>query len=226
MHTMSPGPFGHEHTADRAHTLIWSNHAFNRLPRHVRSLDVGGIERNGDLHSLSKVEEFCLFCLLTEYAKGEPYALDLERLRDTGTLTDLDLVRAEALCDYLVAIHSVRGEDSGLYVRRIRELVGDGECIMGLTDSFPSHRLFTPEVLQSIEQQCVVWRWHIKDRTTQRLRQVHGDFHPWNILLVMASPLWYPTLPESLRKMLLNFLLSVLRTDAFDPSQVNAYCGI
>src|SRR5204863_869916 len=32
-----------------------------------------------------------------------------------------------------------------------------------------------------IEQQCVRWRWKLKGRT-HRLRQVHGDFHPWNIL--------------------------------------------
>ena len=299
LHTMSPGPFGHEHMADRAHTLIWSHDAFNRLPRHVRSLDVGGFEPNGNLISLGTVEEFCL---LTEYAEGESYALDLERLRDTGTLTDLDLARADALCDYLVAIHGVRGCDPGLYIRRIRELVGDGECIMGLADSYPRHPLFTPQVLQEIEQRCVGWRWKLKDRT-HRLRQVHGDFHPWNILfargadfrlldrsrgefgdsaddvtsltlnyvffslqqsgrlkgafetlflrfweryleksgdrevlqvvapffvfrgLVMASPLWYPSLVDGVRRKLLAFLLSVLKSDAFDPTQVNAYCG-
>jgi aminoglycoside phosphotransferase (APT) family kinase protein len=27
----------------------------------------------------------------------------------------------------------------------------------------------------------VAWRWRLKSRP-QRLRQVHGDFHPWNIL--------------------------------------------
>jgi len=38
LHTMSPGPFGHEHMADRAHILLWEHRAFNLLPRHVRSL--------------------------------------------------------------------------------------------------------------------------------------------------------------------------------------------
>ena len=40
--TVTPGPVGHEHMADRAQILLWSQAAFNRLPRHVRSLDVGG----------------------------------------------------------------------------------------------------------------------------------------------------------------------------------------
>ncbi len=64
----------------------------------------------------------------------------------------------------------------------MRELVGHGECIMGLTDSYVSrHRFITPGLLESIEHRCVAWRWRLKGRT-HRLRQVHGDFHPWNIL--------------------------------------------
>jgi thiamine kinase-like enzyme len=178
LHTISPGPFGHEHMADRAHTLIWSHQAFNHLPRHVRSLDVGGFQADGNVVSLGNVEEFGL---LTEYAEGDNYAVDLERLRESRTLTDLDLARADALCDYLIEIHAVLGHESGLYTRRIRELVGDGECIMGLADSYPQHPTFTPQILQEIEHRCVSWRWRLKNRT-HRLRQVHGDFHPWNIL--------------------------------------------
>jgi len=178
LHTMSPGPFGHEHMADRARTLLWSHQAFNRLPHHVRSFDVGGFQHDGSLISLAKVEELCL---LTEYAEGQAYASDLERLRDHGTLADLDLARADALCDYLADIHRVRVENPDLYIRRSRELVGDGECIMGLNDSYPDHPLFTPQVLEQIEHRAVGWRWRLKNYT-HRLRQVHGDFHPWNIL--------------------------------------------
>jgi len=110
LHTISPGQFGHEHMADRAQELLWEHQAFNQLPRHIRSLDVGGFRSGGDLISLGRVEEFCL---LTEYAEGESYACDLERLRETDTLTDCDLARADALCDYLVQIHKQRGTDPG-----------------------------------------------------------------------------------------------------------------
>lgn len=103
-------------------------------------------------------------------------------LRDEGNLTDLDLARADALCDYLVEIHRLPGDNPEPSIRRIRELVGHGECIMGLTDSYPSRPGFiTRELLENIEHRCVAWRWRLKERT-DRLRQVHGDFHPWNIL--------------------------------------------
>jgi hypothetical protein len=178
LHTMTPGPFGHEHMSDRAKELLWEHRAFNRLPRHVRSLDVGGCQTGGQLISLGKVEEFCL---LTEYLEGESYAHDLERIRDSGGISELDLARADALCDYLVQIHKLPGSDPGFYVRRVRELVGDGECIMGIADSYPPHPLVSPAFLEKIEHLCVSWRWRLKG-ATHRLRQVHGDFHPWNIL--------------------------------------------
>jgi hypothetical protein len=40
----------------------------------------------------------------------------------------------------------------------------------------------------------------------------------------MASPVWYPTLPEDVRRKLFAFLQAVLDTEAFDPARVNAYC--
>jgi hypothetical protein len=178
FHTMSPSPFGHEHMADRAQSLLWAHRAFNALPGHVRSLDVGAFQSDATLISLGKADEFCL---LTEYAEGKGYNLDLERICDTGTLSDLDVARADALCGYLVKTHGITGGNPGLYTRRIRELVGHGECIMGLTDSYPPHPLIPASLLEEIEHRCVKWRWKLKP-LKHRLAQVHGDFHPWNIL--------------------------------------------
>jgi aminoglycoside phosphotransferase (APT) family kinase protein len=115
--------------------------------------------------------------MLAEFVDGAEYADDLLRLRTGKELRSLDLERADALCDYLVSIHRVAGPDPGLYVRRIRELLGHGECIFGVDDSYPEHW----DLLKSIEHQCIDWRWKLRSRT-HRLRQVHGDFHPWNIM--------------------------------------------
>ena len=179
LHTITAGPFGHEHMSDRAQSLLWDHSSFNQLPRHVRSIDVGAFRRDGSAVSLGDAEEFFV---LTEYAEGRGYVKDLMRMKDDLRLVDADVARADALCDYLVQIHSVKGSNPGLYVRRIRELVGHSECIMGLIDSYPSGQaLVDCKLLQDIEQKCVAWRWRLKDRV-HRLRQVHGDFHPWNIL--------------------------------------------
>jgi hypothetical protein len=281
--------------------LLWDFHAYNSLPRHARSLDVGAFQKEGTLLSLGKTQE--LF-LLAEYVEGTAYIHDLSRLQGDGQLTGLDLARADVLCDYLVEIHELRGTDPGLYARRIRELMGHGECIMGIADGYPpKHGFITSSLLQTIERQCVGWRWRLKGRA-HRLRRVHGDFHPYNILfrdgmdfsvldrsrgewgepaddvtsitgnylfsslqrdgrlagafetlfrrfwdrylektgdreilevaapffafrcLVMASPVWYPTLSEDVRRKLFAFLQAVLDAEAFNPARVNAYCGV
>lgn len=48
-----------------------------------------------------------------EYIEGDGYFKDLTRLRDSGKLTDMDLARADALCDYLLEIHKVPGPNTG-----------------------------------------------------------------------------------------------------------------
>jgi len=179
LETVRAGPFGHEHRADRAQLLLWAHDAFGRLPQHVPALDVGAVRKDGVLVPLGATEEFFI---VTEFVAGAEYAADLQRLRTGATLAALDLARADALCDYLAGIHRTPGPDPGLYVRRVRELIGHGECIFGIADSYPARCGFiTPELLQEVEQRCVPWRWKLKTRT-HRLRQVHGDFHPWNIL--------------------------------------------
>jgi aminoglycoside phosphotransferase (APT) family kinase protein len=175
IESVRPGPFGHEHMADRAQSLLWAHQAFGALPRHVASLDVGAVRASGELVPLGNAEE--LF-MLAEFVEGQEYADDLLRLRSGGALTALDEQRTDALCDYLVEIHRVQGPDPGLYARRIRELVGHGECIFGVDDSYPSGYR---QELEEIEKRCVAWRWKLRGRS-HRLRQVHGDFHPWNLM--------------------------------------------
>ena len=176
IESVRPGPFGHEHMADRAQSLLWAHHAFGTLPRHVASLDVGAVRSGGALVPLGNAEE--LF-MLAEFIDGREYADDLLALRAGRALSALDLERADALCDYLAQVHGMRGGEPGLYERRIRDTLGHGECIFGVVDSYDDQRYFA--ALHDIERRCVDWRWRLKHRAW-RLRQVHGDFHPWNIL--------------------------------------------
>ncbi len=179
LETVRPGPFGHEHLADRAQSLIWDHVAFNHLPGHVRSVDVGGFLAGGRIVSLGRLRE-CF--IVMEYAPGRGYNEDLERILRTGRIGAGDLARAEALAGYLGSIHRRRKRAPNLYRRRLRDLLGHGECIMGLTDSYPlPFGFITADLLEQIEQRCNAWRWRLHDRAA-RLCQVHGDFHPWNVL--------------------------------------------
>ena len=179
LETMSPNSFGHDHFSDRAQNLLWDHSSFNRLPRHVRSVDVGAFTPEGNIISAGEVEEFFI---ITEFAEGQGYNKDLERLLKTGTLEYADEARAKALAEYLVSIHKVKTDAPHLYTRRIRDLIGHGECIIGLIDNYRTdYEFITEGLLQKIEEGCVGWRWKIKEMG-HRLCQVHGDFHPWNIL--------------------------------------------
>ena len=298
LETMTPSSFGHDHFSDRAQAILWEHSAFNNLPRHVRSLDSGAFLESGEIISTGRAEEFFL---LTEFVQGEGYFKDLDRIRRTGIATKEDFNRVLALSDYLVGIHGEKCVSPGLYIRRIRDLLGHGECIMGLIDNYPeTFEFIDAALLKQIELASVEWRWRIK-RRTHRLCRVHGDFHPWNILfrentdftlldrsrgewgdpadditcfsinylfssvvrsgrlegpfekmfhlfwenylaktqdremleivapfyawrgLVIASPIWYPKLPSSVRKILFNFIQNVLRSERFELSDVNRY---
>jgi hypothetical protein len=179
LETMRPGPFGHEHRADRAQAILWDYDSYGRLPRHVKALDVGAFDGKQGLFSVAEAREFFV---LNEWAEGMSYHLDLVRLATGATLRALDRARTITLARYLAQIHATKRRDADLYKRRLRELIGHGECIMGLTDSYPKRYGFiTEELLCTVEEACNRWRWRLRDKT-DRLSQVHGDFHPYNVL--------------------------------------------
>jgi len=170
--------FGHDHFSDRAQALIWQHSTFGNLPMHARSIDVGYFTGSGDLKSCGEAEEYFL---LMEKIEGNEYFSDLERVKEEGA-TDLDLARAEALSTYLAKIHSVKKSSPALYRRKIRDTIGHGECIMGILDDYPRNPSFLVHgELCTIEKRCVDWRWRLRD-LTGRLCQVHGDYHPWNVM--------------------------------------------
>lgn len=179
LHTVPGDRFGHERRSDRAQSLLLDYDTFNDLPRHVAALDVGAFMPDDGLISLGRAGEFFL---LTRYAPGRLYVDDLKRVARTGELDAGDEERAVALADYLIEIHARKHHDPVLYRRCVRDLLGHGEGIMGVMDAYPSDfEIAPPGRLEEIEHQCVAWRWRIKE-AGHRLSQVHGDFHPWNIL--------------------------------------------
>ena len=179
LETVRPGPFGHEDRSDRAGILLRAFDEYGSLPRHVAAVDVGAFRADGPAVSLGDTGEFFL---LTEFVEGEPYAADFDRIASTGRLEELDRTRVSALADYLAECHREPAGHQSWYRRRMRELTGSGECLAGVADSYPVPSGFVDAaVLEQVERLALSWRYRLRDRT-ERLRTIHGDFHPWNIL--------------------------------------------
>jgi hypothetical protein len=175
--------FGHDYPADRAWQALYGHAAYNDFPRHVRSLDVGFVRASGEMVSVADAVDYFQ---LVEKAEGHLYWLDLDRLL-TERLDTVDLERTHALARFLARAHGVKRDEPTLYARRIRELVGHGECVMGIVDSYP-HPLpaLPPGACEALEVAMIRWRWRLRERT-HRLSRTHGDFHPWNILFREGS---------------------------------------
>jgi hypothetical protein len=170
--------FGHDYPADRAWQALYAHTAYNSFPRHAASLDVGCLTPSGEMVSVGDAVEFFQ---LVEKVEGTLYRLDLDRLL-TARATPQDSSRAVALARFLAEAHALKHDDPAIYQRRIRELVGHGECLMGILDSYPHpYVLMPPGMCEAIERAAVGWRWRLRGRT-HRLARTHGDFHPWNIL--------------------------------------------
>jgi hypothetical protein len=89
------------------------------------------------------------------------------------------------LAHFLAEIHTHKypGQDAKiLYRRRIRDLIGHGECIMGIIDAYESVDFTTDMELVEYAQKCLGWWGKIRDKS-DRLCSVHGDYHPGNIRL-------------------------------------------
>ncbi len=297
LHSVRRNGFGRERDEDGVAAMWLDWQTFGRLPHHVPALDFVAVRADGRLMSLNSAESVHI---LTDYVPGKLYADDLIRLRDGGSLEADDCHRAIHLATYLAIIHQKRHDDPLLWRRRVRDLVGHGEGVMGQTDNFVLEGTQIKHCdLFTMEQQINLWRWRIKP-LVHRLCQAHGDFHPFNILfdggdlhlldrsrgewgaaeddvaclsinylfmslqrygkltgefetlhklfwktylrerydsellsviqpwlawrvLVLANPLWYPTLTDDLRGKLWNFGHNVLEGQCYEWHNVNQY---
>ena len=298
FHHIRRNAFGRERADDRVAAVWLDFNTFNRLPYHVPALDMVMQTREGRITSIESAQELLL---VTSFRPGRTYANDLMRIQEEGKAQSLDMERAEQLATCLAEIHGVQHDDPILWRRRLRDLIGHGEGIMGLTDSYPQDLPYVSESeLRAIEKEANRWRWRLKPMS-HRLSRVHGDFHPFNVIfeegttmhlldrsrgewgepaddvscmsinylffslqrsgrlegafgelhegfwarylqlrpdkelseviqpwlawraLVLASPLWYPTISEDVRRRMLIFARRVMSAESYDYRRGNQY---
>jgi len=175
--------WGHDYLGDRAAALLLQHQLFNTAPRGTccKSMDVVALLGKGNIVSVGDAREF--FGLVEEVkdTEGQPYSVDLFRIARDRALSALDLERCDMLVDYLVKLHSRKKRNPILYMRHIRDLIGHGEMLMGVVDTYPDVRKldFTnAKEIEQIEMKAVEWRNKIKFMD-HRLSRIHGDFHPF-----------------------------------------------
>jgi hypothetical protein len=184
LKSVAPAGLGHDYPADRAAMQILARDTFNHdIPGHVEAVDVLALTPHGDLMRVPHAGEYYL---VMERGHGHDYFGDVEAMSMRSHMGELDAGRVRALAELMAAIHARKPgpadavDATSLWRRRLRDVVGHGECLMGVFDTYPPG-VVPEDELTEIERLAVGWRWRLRG-LAHRLCRVHGDFHPGNVL--------------------------------------------
>jgi hypothetical protein len=175
--------WGHDYLSDHSSVLLLQHNLLRSAPVGTcsESFDVAALTSDGTIKSIGESIEFLHFVDEIPESESSPYSKDLFKIAEKQSLSDNDILRARVIAEYLAKLHSQKNQNPNLYSRHIRDLIGHGEMLMGVIDTYPpSINLdFTSiEELERIEVETVHWRNRIK-YSSKRCSRIHGDVHPF-----------------------------------------------
>lgn len=171
--------FGHDYPSDRAAVFLLDLDEYANLPDHVKAVDVLAEKADGSILPIGGGVEYYL---MMEKVEGTDYFQDLRGLVRKAELDGEDRLRIRSLAACLARVHAVKKDSRTLYLRKLRDTVGHGECLMGVFDIYPDGTL-PPGEMAEIVKLSVDWVYRLRSRH-ERLCRIHGDFHPGNVWFV------------------------------------------
>ena len=178
--------WGHDYLSDHSSVLLLQHSLLRSAPVGTCSVsfDVAALMSDGTIKSIGESIEFLHFVDEIPESESSPYSKDLFKIAEKQSLSDNDILRARVIAEYLAKLHSQKNQNPNLYSRHIRDLIGHGEMLMGVIDTYPpaNNLDFTSiEELERIEIETVRWRNRIK-YSSERCSRIHGDVHPFGNL--------------------------------------------
>lgn len=154
VRTLKPVDFSKDYPSDRA-AYFWIQHeSAKNLPDHVKSLGIIGI--SSDKKHIGLIQDYDEFFQILEWAQGDEYINDLEKILKQGTTEKNDFARVSILSRYLAEIHKLKcgckeNVVRSLYKRHSRDYVGSA-FLMDVLDTYPRNIKFAswPEVYRFV----------------------------------------------------------------------------
>ena len=180
---------GHDYPADRASVFLLATESYGKFPSHVKALDVLSLQGDGALKSIAGGHEYYL---IMEEGEGTNYFQDLRDMKGKPKLTRRDRDRVSALAKFLAKANSKKKDAPELYFRKVRDIIGHGECLMGVFDTYAMDNNFTNSAeMAAIEKACVDWRAvlrRIRRQAVPRARRLPPGQHTLQRRKIVHAP--------------------------------------